>query len=162
MWWCDMSGYILSILGIIIAGIFIDILMPNGQINKYIKSIYSVFVVAVLLNPLIYFFNNKNEIKFTYTNFEIDQELISYIHQEKIEEVEENIKKTLSNNGFKNIDVKINYSTDNNTLSYNSCSLNLSNLVMDEKVQHINKYEFIKDVVGSLTALTDEEIIIHE
>ena len=47
-----MTGYILSILGIIVIGILIDIIVPNGAINKYIKSIYSIFVVAVLINPI--------------------------------------------------------------------------------------------------------------
>ena len=36
-----MTGYILSILGIVIAGVLIDVIMPSGKINKYIKSIYS-------------------------------------------------------------------------------------------------------------------------
>ena len=43
-----MTGYILSVLGIVIAGVFMDVILPSGTIAKYIKGIYSIFVVAVL------------------------------------------------------------------------------------------------------------------
>ena len=34
-----MSGYILSIIGIIVAGVFLDIVLPFGVLNKYIKAL---------------------------------------------------------------------------------------------------------------------------
>ena len=40
--------------------------------------------------------------------------------------------------------------------------INLSKSVIDEKLQHINKYEFIKKSVKDFANLTDEEIVIDE
>ena len=48
-----MTGYILSVLGIVIAGVFMDVILPSGTIAKYIKGIYSIFVVVVLVNPIM-------------------------------------------------------------------------------------------------------------
>lgn len=157
-----MTGYILSILGVVVAGIFIDVIIPTGQINKYIKSVYSIFIVAVLLSPLIKFVNGTNKIEFAYTNFEIDQNLIDYINNTKVQNLNDSIIKTFEDNGLKNIDIKINYSIKDNNIIYNSCIVNLENLAIEEHAQHINKYEFIKKVVGTFIELTDEEIIINE
>ena len=71
-----MSGYILSILGIVIAGVVIDVILPAGTINKYIKSIFSIFVVAVIISPVVKFISNKHDYNLTYTDYELDKELI--------------------------------------------------------------------------------------
>ena len=69
-----MSGYILSILGIVISGVFIDIIVPSGSTSKYIKSIYSIFVVAVLLMPLLKFINNSNDFEVVYKDYELQED----------------------------------------------------------------------------------------
>ena len=67
-----MAGYIMSILGIVVAGVFIDIIVPSGSINKYIRSIYSVFVVAVLISPIIKFLNKNKDFTIKYQNYNIN------------------------------------------------------------------------------------------
>ena len=79
-----MAGYILSILGIVVAGVFIDIIIPSGTINKYIKSIYAIFVLAVIITPIIKFFNDNQGFNLEYQEYEINQNLINYIQTNKI------------------------------------------------------------------------------
>ena len=157
-----MAGYILRVLGIVVAGVIIDVIIPSGSINKYIKSIYSIFVVAVLISPILNFVSNKSEFTFNYNNYEIDQELYEYITNQRVNSLQLDIKEELELNGFEGVDININFSLENNTLNYNSCTINLEKLVIDADKQHINKYEFIKEVVKDYTDLTDEEIIFNE
>ena len=157
-----MAGYILSILGIVIAGVFIDIIIPSGTISKYIKSIYAIFVLAVIITPIIKFFNNNQGFNLQYQEYEINQNLINYIQTNKIATIENDITLELENEGLFNIDIIINYSIDNNELSINSCTINLENLVISSDKQHINKYEIIKEIVREHTDLTDEEMIFYE
>lgn len=157
-----MSGYILSILGIVIVGVFVDIIVPSGAINKYIKSIYSIFVVAVLISPVINFISKKHDFTLHYEDYEVSEKLLNFIHTKKVNQTEINIEKELDNEGFSNIDIIINFSIKDNELIYNSCSVNLENLVIESDKQHINSYEFIKEVVGKHTNLTYEEIIFNE
>lgn len=157
-----MAGYILSILGIVIAGVFIDIIIPSGTISKYIKSIYAIFVLAVIITPIIKFFNNNQGFNLQYQEYEINQNLINYIQTNKIATIENDITLELENEGLFNIDIIINYSIDNNELSINSCTINLENLVISSDNQHINKYEIIKEIVREYTNLTDEEMIFYE
>ena len=157
-----MAGYILSILGIVVAGVFIDIIIPSGAISKYIKSICAIFVLAVIVTPIIKFFNDNRGFDLQYQEYEINQNLINYIQTNKIEAMENNIILDLEDEGLSNIDIIINYSIDNNELSINSCTINLENLVISSDKQHINKYEIIKQIVRENTNLTDEEMIFYE
>ena len=157
-----MAGYILSILGIVVAGVFIDIIIPNGTISKYIKSIYAIFVLAVIISPIINFFNKNQGFNLQYQEYEINENLINYINQNKVKSIENNITADLEEEGMSNIDIIINYSIDNNELSINSCTINLKNLVISADKQHINKYEIIKQIVHEHTNLAEEEIILYE
>ena len=157
-----MSGYVLSILGIVLLGVIIDVIIPSGNISKYIKSVFSIFVVAVIISPVVNFLSNKNGIKLEYDNYEMDKQLIEYIFEKRTENEENKIEIYLKDNGFDGIDINLNYSINNNELDYISCTVNLKNLVISADKQHINKYEFITKTVKDFTNLTDEEIVINE
>lgn len=157
-----MVGYVLSILGIIVAGVFIDIIVPSGSINKYIKGIYSIFVVAVMIGPLVKLLAKKGDLTLKYEEYQINETLLTYIHENQAKSMELEMEQTLDQEGFANIDIILNFSSENNELNYLSCQVNLKNLVISADKQHINKYEFIKEIIKNGTNLTDEEIIIDE
>ena len=157
-----MSGYVLSILGIVLLGVIIDVIIPSGNINKYIKSVFSIFVVAVIISPVVNFLSNKNGIELDYDNYEMDKQLIEYIFEKRAKNEENKIEIYFKENGLDKIDINLNYSINNNELDYISCTINLQNLVISADKQHINKYEFITKTVKDFTKLTDEEIVINE
>ena len=157
-----MSGYILTILGIVLAGILIDIIVPTGKINKYIKSIFAIFVVAVILMPIVKFIAKSDEITINYTDYEIEQNLMDYIFSSRVTAYENEIIEVLENNGLSNIDIKINYSINSNELSLNSCEVNLKNMTSSNIEMHNNRYEFIAETIKEIINLTDEVIIFYE
>lgn len=157
-----MSGYILTILGIVLAGILIDIIVPTGKINKYIKSIFAIFVVAVILMPVVKFIAKSDEITINYTDYEIEQNLMDYIFSSRVTAYENEIIEVLENNGLSNIDIKINYSINSNELSLNSCEVNLKNMTSSNIEMHNNRYEFIAETIKEIINLTDEVIIFYE
>lgn len=157
-----MATYILSVLGIVMAGIVIDIIIPSGDINKFIKSIFSIFVVAVIIAPIVNFVAVKKDFSIKYVDYEVNEKLLLYINNQQVKSKELAIENELNINGFKNVDIIINFSTKNSQLMLNSCSVNLQNLVIDKESQHINKYEFIIEVVSKETGLTNEVIMFYE
>jgi len=154
-----MSKYVLSILGIVMCGIIIDVILPNGNISKYIKGVYSIFVVAVIINPVVSFLSNKNQIKLNYQTLEMDSELVLYIYEKRTNNLEKSIEEDLSNQGFKGIDIELQFSINNNEIKYNLCTVNLKNLSISQDKLHINKYEFIQGIVTDYVNLTNEEIV---
>ena len=157
-----MSGYVLSILGIVMAGVIIDIVIPSGAISKYIKGVYSIFVVIVLINPLVNILSKANSFSLNYNDYQANEKLLNYIFSSKTKELENRIEKELTEQGFENVDIVLVYSIENEEIIYNSCSVNIKNMSISSDKQHINKYEFIVKVVKNHTNLTEEEIIFYE
>lgn len=157
-----MTGYILSILGIVVAGMLIDIIMPTGSINKYIKGIYSIFVVAVLVSPIVKLLNKTQNLTVSYKEYVTDVDLLNYIYKMRVKSLETNLETILNEEGFSNVDIILEFSIENDELKYNSCKVSLKNLVISADKQHINKYEFIKTTIKKNTNLADERIIIDE
>ena len=157
-----MAGYVLSVLGIVVAGIFLDVIIPSGTINKYIKSVYSIFVVAVLISPIIKLASKSKDFTLNYQSYEINEKLLNFIHKKQVQDKEMIIEKELKIAGFNGVDIIISFSIKDNILVYDSCLANLKNMVIEENNQHINSYEFIKDVVVKHTNLAKEVIMFYE
>lgn len=47
-----MAGWLMGIVGVVAVGVLLDILLPSGEINKYIKGIFGIVVVFVIVAPL--------------------------------------------------------------------------------------------------------------
>ena len=156
-----IKNYVLSVLGVVLLGIVVDIIIPTGQINKYIKSVYSIFVVMVLISPVIKFFKSGQDLKLNYTEYEINEKLLNYIYSKQADETEVLIETILGREGFSSVDIILCYSIENKELIYNSCQVNVENMSISSDKQHINSYEFIRNVVSEKTGLKDEVIMVY-
>lgn len=47
-----MTEWLMSIVGVVAIGVLLDILLPSGEINKYIKGVFGIVVVFVIIIPL--------------------------------------------------------------------------------------------------------------
>lgn len=157
-----MIGYVLSIVGIVVAGVLIDIIVPSGTLNKYIKGVYSIFVIAVLISPITKLMHKAKNFTIQYEEYAINENLLNYIGKMQTSALENDIEKILTDDGFSNTDITLTFSIENDLLKYVSCKINLKKLVISTDKQHINKYEYIKGVVIEKTNLSETEIIIDE
>lgn len=60
-----MSGWILSIVGIIFANVICEIIMPEGKTSSFIRSILVIIFMYVMLTPIINWINGDNLITFS-------------------------------------------------------------------------------------------------
>jgi len=157
-----MKAYVLSILGVTICGIIIDVIIPSGKINNYIKSIYSIFVVAVILTPLINFFSKGKDFTLNYQDYAVNEKLLNFISNSKVDALEKELQQALINEGYSGVDINLNFSLENDEIVYNSCNVNISKLVIAEEKKHINKYQFISGVIEERTNLASEVIVFDE
>ncbi|NLZ25503.1 MAG: hypothetical protein GX891_03485 [Clostridiales bacterium] len=47
-----MGTYLISVTAVVCLGVLLDIILPDGQMNKYVRSVFSLIVVLVLIAPL--------------------------------------------------------------------------------------------------------------
>ena len=66
------SGYILSIVGIILLGVIVDLVLIDGQVKKYVKSIYVLFIIFTLVAPLPKFIDNIKNGNFSLPTSEVE------------------------------------------------------------------------------------------
>ena len=50
-----MSGYILSVAGVILISAVISVIAPSGQMGKFVKSMTRLFIFVVLIAPFVRF-----------------------------------------------------------------------------------------------------------
>ena len=48
----SISAWVLSVAGISVLGVLIDLILPSGQTRKYVKGVFAFIVVLVIITPL--------------------------------------------------------------------------------------------------------------
>ena len=159
-----MGGYLLSILGVVILGVVIDVILPSGSTSKYISGIFAIVVMFVIISPVLTWVKSGYSIKdyFTLQDISLDEKLLYNINNAKFNELEKEIEQELSNNGYANVKVDIQFSTDATNVKISQVLVDLSNLVINENCVNINKYVYIRQVVLSKLNITKEVIVFCE
>ena len=82
-----MSGWILSIVGMVLTVTLTEILLPEGQTAKYIKGVISLMVVYVVIAPIPALMQSKIDINtffdFSLSSYESDDAFIELIKEDK-------------------------------------------------------------------------------
>ena len=47
-----MQGWIVSVVAVIVLGVMLEIVLPDGKITKYVKGTFSLLVIFVIIAPL--------------------------------------------------------------------------------------------------------------
>ena len=107
-----MEKWVLSIVGTVALGVLVDIILPEGSMAKYIKGVFAIVVVTVVIAPLPNFFlslKNGHIIPPNYGgDMEIDSSFVQYVDDKKISSMEAKIDKILMNYGLNHSKVVIN------------------------------------------------------
>ena len=45
-------SWILQIVGVALLSVLVDVLLPNGRINKFVKGVFSVILIFTVITPL--------------------------------------------------------------------------------------------------------------
>ena len=82
-----MSGWILSIVGMVLTVTLCEIMLPEGQTAKYVKGVISLMVVYVVIAPIPALLQSKIDINsffdFSLASYETDETFIELIKEDK-------------------------------------------------------------------------------
>ncbi len=154
-----VSGWVLSIVGIIIITVIVEITMPEGNINKYIKGILVLFTVFIMVSPLTKI-DVFNVLENGY-DMVLDSDFLGDITKQKIEEYETMLADKLSENGYKNVVIDI-ITQNDETVEIVTIFVDLTKLVLNGNNQNINIYNNIKNIIKSVVEVEAEDIIFNE
>lgn len=159
-----MSGYLLSLLGVIILGVLVDVILPSGSTSKYISGIFAIVVMFVMISPVLTWIKNDYKISdyFTSTEIQLNDKLLYDINQTKFSALEQDIEQELTTNGYNNVDIDIQFELVADNVTITKVLADINNLVINENVANINRYVYIRQVVMSHIAVTQEVIEFSE
>lgn len=162
-----LSGWILSIAGVICISVIVELVMPDGQMNSYIKKILSFIIVLVIILPLPKLLKTEIDLNniFNYSeNIEVDEDYLYQLNLNKINIAKDDIETKIKSHGYNNVFVYVNADIFQNNMRFKSITVDLSGLVISGNSEHNDITKIKKDISKIITEYVtiDEEAIIYD
>lgn len=161
----NMKNWLLSIcVTVIIISVF-TIIAPQGKIGKFIKSIFNIALVLVIVKPVINIdmdsviskiINSGNEVVF-------QTEYLNVISERKADIYEKNCILIIEDCGVNDASVVIDYILEEDGFFHiENVSVNLKNSVFISDKEHIDIIDEIRERLGEYLNVKSEAIDIYE
>ncbi|MBQ8426622.1 MAG: hypothetical protein IJX16_02545 [Clostridia bacterium] len=159
-----MKEWIFSIGATVLLVSIITLILPDGKIGKFIKSIFSILILMVTIKPLISIdkSNINYESIFDVVDIKVQENYINYTFEERKKSYEYSCQEILIDLGIENAIVEIIYENSNMEFKILSVKINLINSVIKSYKEHIFIIEEIKKEITSYLNIDDSILVIYE
>ncbi len=156
----DISSWIISIAGVVCLSVIVELVLPDGQMNRYIKGIFSFVIILVIIMPLPSLLGKEFDFSNIFNTEEIvaDDDYLYQLNLDKTRVIREEIENEIYNHGYYNVKVYINCDIFENQLAFKSITVDISNLVISENAEHKN----ITKIKQDITEIIQSHIKIEE
>lgn len=158
-----ITQYVVSIVGIVFLGVLVDVILPDGEMNKFIKGMFALIAVFVIVSPIGKIINsgvNVDNLIETGETIQIDEDFLKATEKQYIVSVENRLKTRLIDSGFEGVNVKIYAYLSNNVLIIQKVKIDASNMVFTGQNEHINKYAEITKITVDLLNVEESDVFI--
>jgi stage III sporulation protein AF len=159
-----MGAWLMSIAAVVALSVLLDIIVPEGETNKYIKGIFAIITIFVIIAPVTALLNEDFSIAdlidgvSNNTEITTDAALIKKTAEVMKEVKEKFAEKVLEQNGYNNVDVRI-YLDYVNEIDFVTADIN--KLRIDEEEPHININNEIQSIVSGCLCIEGERVVIY-
>ncbi|MBR5012609.1 MAG: stage III sporulation protein AF [Clostridia bacterium] len=160
-----VSIWVLSVVGIIILSMLVDLILPSGSMSKFIKSIFGYLIIVVILSPVFSFFTQKNfsiNDIFSSSSVQIQDSFVVNVNRQFLDSIEQSIEKTCYDRGIKFVEVGIEADIFENEIEVKQISVNLKNIVITDQNKHTNIRTSIIAVIKENIKIQEEIIKFYE
>ena len=157
----SLSTWVMSILGIVIISLLIEIILPNGKTSKIIKGIMAVLSIFVIISPIKNLVGDIN-LELISKEFAIDKSFIANRDNEKLDVYKETIEKDLKSNGYLNISISFKTFLSKEETQIESVFVDLRGLVLSNEKLNIDKYTNITAIIKNIISVKEDSIIFYE
>ena len=157
----DISAWILSIAGVSVLSILIDLFLPSGQTNGYIKTIFNYVIVFIIIAPFPALIKSDIDTSniFTETEIVLQEDYIYQLNRDKLTMLESGIESTLDSKGLKNVDISISADIFTTVMKIDTIYVDFSNLVIVDNDEHIDIENEVVEVIISFVDIEKENIV---
>lgn len=163
----SVSAWLLSIAGVVILGVLAEFVLPEGQMNKYTKVIFSFVILLVIIMPLPKIFGKDFDISkyFGNTGGTLQEEYLEQVNLDKLTVLSEGVNSKINEAGLKGVVVSINANIFSEKLEIYSILVDLRGLEYDESFgsKDITRAKAkILEIIGSYGQLEGVEVKYNE
>lgn len=161
----EVSSWILSVAGIICVSVLIEFIMPDGQMNKYIKSIFSFVIILVIILPLPKLFKKQNSSisVFDYEEINLQNDYLYELNLSKLSSITKVIESDIKELGYNDVSLSISADIFDEKIDYRGIYVNLNNLVISNDFEHKNITEIKEDITKVIGKyINDGEVFFEE
>lgn len=160
----SVSSWILSIAGIVIISVIVELILPEGSINKYIRSIFSFLVVFVIVAPLPALVGKKFDYSqiISQEEFTLQEDYLFQLNVYKTETLQEDLVNAINEAGYDNVQVNVSCNNYATSFVVDAIYVELSNLVIMDKAEHTNIIDIEKEILKLIVSYANvEERKVH-
>ncbi len=157
-----MKQWILSVGIIVLLTSIMSLILPEGKIGKFIKAMFSLITMTVIISPVIKLKNNDITIEDIYSeeNFDFNNDILNYFHSKKIEECSYICNQILEKHGVKNAQITIKTINSIESFAVEKIFINLKNSVINSEKEHIDIIEQARIEISSRILIDKNNVII--
>lgn len=159
-----MKEWILKICVVAFIATLLTMILPQGKMGKYIKGVFSVIVMLVVLQPLIGI--DLENVAFDFNGLKAEpayqQNYLDFINEKRIEYLEKRCNAIIDSLDVRGGSVVLNYSEDENRqIAITKVSINLEDAVIISDDKHIDIIEEIKSALSEYLSVNKEIMEIY-
>lgn len=159
-----ISSWVISIAGICLLSVLMDLIMPDGKMGSCIKSVFSYAIALVVILPLPNLFKNEFSIDdiFSETDFEIQDSYIYNVNQARLDKWTECINDDLTNQGIYGVVVSISANIFEVNMVVDAVYVDLYNVVISDENKNINIKTEVVGVVLKYLEISKDKVVFYE
>lgn len=161
-----MSGWIVSVVGIVLLTTVVGIIMPDGRFSRYIKSILAFATILVIISPLKNIVKNRID----FTNFtdlfggyetHYQQSFLYYVNEKKTDAVAARCVKKLEEIGMTGGKITV-LCLEDVEFQIEKVQINVKNLVCNEDKSHMDRNVEIQRTLAEFLEIELWQVEIYE
>lgn len=162
-----VSSWLLSIAGVIILSVLAEFVLPEGQINRYTKVIFSFVILLVIIMPLPSIFGKDFDLSdyFGTSESTLQEDYLYQLNLDKLTTLNEDLSKKIQNEGMNNVEVSINANVLSQTLEIYGVYVDLCDIEYDEKFESkdiVTAKLKIREIIDGFSILDGVEVKFNE
>lgn len=154
-----LLSWLLNIVGIVFIGVILDVVLPNGKTNQFIKHVFSVFMLFVVVSPVSNWVSSAFNVEVS--SGVTDSNFLYVTNLEKINALEKDIVSEIESGGISNVSVIINGNVFEEVLTINSVYVDVSNAVSENNLTKSEVKDFVLDKILINVDVVKEDIVFY-
>ncbi len=155
-----MENWAISVVGTVLLTVLADVILPDGQTNKYVKTALSVVVILAMLAPVVKIADGSLSFVSDDKQYQAQSQYLYMVEQKQESEIEQRLISELAESGYRNCIVEAEATLDEQGLTIDKISVNLKNAVIPDGLSNILVTEDITDIVSKQCGVASEKVVI--